>query len=171
MNIEYNMQYFCNINKYEYAVALHIMEYKNMDDSMLLDSLTNYRIDDVPNEIIDLAQSMEMYLLFTRLGLESLEYYCNGYFLDGRPVTRSYYGNGYEEKFKLDIATEDYAKYIFTLIDEIYGFGINMTFYNREGYSLPFYQSHADRFDEYYNNEEDKMDNKMNNMTNQFGKM
>jgi hypothetical protein len=174
------MYYFCHIQKYDYAVALHIMQYKNLNDSELLDTLMNYRIDEVPNKIIDLAQSMEMFIIFIRLGRDALESYCDGYFLNGNPVTRSYCRNGRDEIFYLDMASEDYARKIYILTNEIEGYGLRQTYMNREceylqfdnnmSYTSDITSSNTDSFDEVINNKDemnmDKIDDMFKNMLN-----
>ena len=137
---------FCQEKKYDYAVALYIMQYKFVDDRVLLDTIMQYKVDNVPNVIFVEAMSMDMFIIYTRLGMSSLEKYFEKYF-------NSDINFMYNEYHQLYIAPEDYARKIFVLRDEIYSFGIETTYNNREQEQINFNDTcvNADAVDEMVN--------------------
>lgn len=106
------IEYFCELNNYDEAVAVYISQFMNdyydPYSNELYKKLLEFKINNVPDIILDDVFSMELYLLYHRYGEGSIEAYYN-----------KYNENHFHRNLScVAVASEDYANEIFSLINK-----------------------------------------------------
>jgi methionine synthase II (cobalamin-independent) len=102
------IDYFCSVNKNDYAVAVYISQFVNYYE--LYGKLLEFKINYIPDSILHEVFSMELYLLYNRFGEIAVDAYYHEYATN----------NFTRELEYVAIANEEYARYIFSLkIDEV----------------------------------------------------
>lgn len=113
IGIKRKIEYLCEINKYDNAIALYISQfmsdYYDSYSNELYKKLLEFRINYVPDIILDDVFSMELYLLYHRFGEGSIGAYYNKYCEN----------NFFRNLSCVAVASEDYADKIFLLIEKV----------------------------------------------------